>query len=133
MLLAGEQLSAAVRAMVTAVLTSWLAPDWMARSAAIESVTPPAHDSTSAFRSCTIPRRSAARCAVEGRCGSAASVSPATSTAPPASIHRGVRSAGHPEGDIEGIIRAAPLLPHLHHNDNFVIRVDSCCLPTPHT
>src|SRR6266568_1919700 len=98
MLLAGEQFAAARLAILTAVLTSLLAPDWMARSAVIESLTPPAHDSISVVRSCTIPRRSAARCAVDGRCGMAASVSPTTSTAPAASIHLGVRSTGHPEG-----------------------------------
>src|SRR6266566_3666570 len=68
MLLAGEQFAAARLAILTAVLTSLLAPDWMARSA------------------------------VDGRCGMAASVSPTTSTAPAASIHLGVRSTGHPEG-----------------------------------
>ena len=98
MLLAGEQFAAAMLAILTAVLTSLLAPDWMARSAVIESLTPPAHDSMSVVRSWTIPRRSAARCAVDGRCGMAASVSPATSTTPAASIHLGVRSTGHPEG-----------------------------------
>src|SRR5262249_5125278 len=98
MLLAGEQFAAAMLAILTAVLTSLLAPDWMARSAVIESLTPPAHDSMSVFRSWTIARRSAARCAVDGRCGMAASVSPATSTTAAASIHLGVRSTGHPEG-----------------------------------
>ena len=98
MLLAGEQFAAAVLAIVTAVVTSLLAPDRMARSAVIESLTPPAHDSMSVVRSWTIPRRSAARCSVDGRCGTAASASPATSTAPAASIHAGVRSTGHPEG-----------------------------------
>src|SRR5689334_21731435 len=106
MLLAGSQLSAAWRAILTAVATSWLSPAWMARSAVIESVTPPAHDSMSEFSSCTIPRRSAARWAVDGWCGMAASASPATSTRPPASIHRGVRSAGHPDARAE--IRRAP-------------------------
>ena len=98
MLLAGEQFAAAVLAIVTAVLTSLLVPAWMARSAVIESLTPPAHDSMSVVRSWTIPRRSAARCSVDGRCGTAASTSPATSTTPAASIHLGVRSTGHPEG-----------------------------------
>src|SRR2546430_10198115 len=98
MLLAGEQFAAAVLAIVTAVVTSLLAPDWMARSAVIESLTPPAHDSMSVVRSWTIPRRSAARCSVDGRCATAASASPATSTAAAASIQVGVRSTGHPEG-----------------------------------
>src|SRR5581483_1542308 len=106
MLLAGEQLSAAWLAILTAVPTSWLSPARMARSAVSESVTPPAHDSMSVFRSCTIPRRSATRWAVDGWCGMAASVSPATSTRPPASIHRGVRSTGHPEARAE--MRRAP-------------------------
>ena len=39
MLLPGEQLSAAVLAIETAVFTSLLAPDWIARRAAIESLT----------------------------------------------------------------------------------------------
>ena len=108
MLLAGEQFAAAVLAILTAVVTSLLAPDWMARSAVIESLTPPAHDSMSVVRSWTIPRRSAARCAADGRCGMAASVSPATSTTPAASIHLGVRSTGHPEG------REAILAPRRH-------------------
>src|SRR6266702_404537 len=51
MLLAGEQFAAARLAILTAVLTSLLAPDWMARSAVIESLTPPAHDSMSVVRS----------------------------------------------------------------------------------
>ena len=51
MLLAGEQFAAARLAILTAVLTSLLAPDWIARSAVIESLTPPAHDSMSVFRS----------------------------------------------------------------------------------
>jgi len=95
-------------AILIAVVTSLLAPDWMARSAVIESLTPPAHDSMSVVRSWTIPRRSAARCAADGRCGMAASVSPATSTTPAASIHLGVRSTGHPEG------REAILAPRRH-------------------
>src|SRR5690349_21970250 len=51
MLLAGEQFAAARLAILTVVLTSVLAPDWIARSAVIESLTPPAHDSMSVFRS----------------------------------------------------------------------------------
>src|SRR2546430_16242005 len=98
MLLAGEQFAAAVLAILTAVVTSLLAPDWMARSAVIESLTPPAHDSMSVVRSWTIPRRSVARCAVDGRCGMAASASPATGTTPAAGIHLGVRSTGRPKG-----------------------------------
>src|SRR5260370_13815065 len=83
----------------------------MARRAVIESLTPPAHDSMSMFRSCTIPRRSAARCAVEGRCGSAAAVSRATRTARRANIHLGVRNTGQPEGRVEALPGAAPAGP----------------------
>src|ERR1700744_5468259 len=97
MLLAGEQFSAPWVAILTAVAMSWLLPDLMSCSAVMESFTPPAHDSMSVFRSDTVERRSAARWAVDGWCGMAASVSPAASTRPPASIHRGVRSTGHPD------------------------------------
>ena len=83
--------------MPTAVLTSWLAPDWMARSAVSESRTPPAHDWMSVFTSWTKPRRSATRWLVEGRWGMAAITRPATSTAAAANSHRGVRRAGQPD------------------------------------
>src|SRR5258707_7450989 len=98
MLLPGEQFAVAVLAIVTAVLTSLLVPDSRARRAVSESVTPPAHDSMSMVRSWTMPRRSAARCAADGRCGMATSTSPATRTAAAASIHLGVRSTGQPVG-----------------------------------
>src|SRR5690349_14868498 len=111
MLLAGEQFAAAVLAILTAVVTSLLAPDWISRSAVTESFTPPAHDSMSMVRSWTIPRRSAARCAVDGRCGMAASTSPATSTTPAASIHLGVRRTGHPEGPEAILVPRRHVLP----------------------
>src|SRR5579875_3179417 len=98
MLLAGEQFDAPYVAILMAVPVSWLAPDWIARSAASDSLTPPAHDSMSVFMSCTNPRRSAARWAADGRCGRAASTRPAASTAAAASNQRGPRRAGHPDG-----------------------------------